>query len=390
MVSSLELDTILSTIAQQVRKVIQVDECTVFLLDEREAVLKPAACDVQGFRDQIMALRLRPGEGITGGVASSGVGEMVNKAEDDPRAVDVPGTPDEQSSLLCVPLFARERVIGVITLVRIGPERRFFVEEDLELATLFAAQCSAAITNARMYEQMKLGLRRAARHAEPAGPVGQAERARRDGRRRRARLQQHPGRDPRPHPAVAARRRTIRKCAASCQVIEQAALDGASTVRRVQEFTRLRQDEHFEPIDVNQVIRDVVEFTRPAWQTNAKKRGVSVEVRMFLDALQRVSGNASELREVFTNLILNALDAMPWGGLILMHLRGRRQLGDGASPRHRRGHGRGDPRAGVRPVLHHQARSREPGSASRSPTASSRATTAPSGSRARPAPGQSS
>jgi CheY-like chemotaxis protein len=102
------------------------------------------------------------------------------------------------------------------------------------------------------------------------------------------------------------------------QVIEQAALDGASTVRRVQEFTRLRQDEHFEPIDVNQVIRDVVEFTRPAWQTNAKKRGVSVEVRMFLDALQRVSGNASELREVFTNLILNALDAMPWGGLILV------------------------------------------------------------------------
>jgi len=102
------------------------------------------------------------------------------------------------------------------------------------------------------------------------------------------------------------------------QVIEQAALDGASTVRRVQEFTRLRQDEHFEATDVNQVIRDVIEFTRPAWQTNAKKRGVGVEIRQFLESRQPVAGNASELREVFTNLVLNALDAMPWGGLILI------------------------------------------------------------------------
>src|SRR6185436_18885418 len=73
MVSSLELDTILSTIAQQVRKVIQVDECTVFLIeDNAERTLKPVACDVQAYRDEVMALRLEMGEGITGGVASTG------------------------------------------------------------------------------------------------------------------------------------------------------------------------------------------------------------------------------------------------------------------------------------------------------------------------------
>ena len=317
MVSSLELDTILSTTAQQVRKVIQVDECTVFLLEESGQSLRPVACDVQAYRDEVMALRLRLGEGITGGVAVSGSGEIVNRAEDDPRAMDVPGTPEEQSSLLCVPLLARERVIGVITLVRIGPERRFFVEEDLELATLFAAQCCGAITNARMYERMKAAYDelRATQNqlvqsaklnalGEMAGGVAH------DFNNILA--------------AILGRTQLLLRDVADfeirrqLQVIEQAALDGASTVRRVQEFTRLRQDEHFEPIDLNQVLRDVIEFTRPAWQTNAKKRGVGVEIRQFLDARQPVAGNGSEMREVFTNLILNALDAMPWGGLILI------------------------------------------------------------------------
>jgi signal transduction histidine kinase/ActR/RegA family two-component response regulator len=317
MVRSLELDTILSTIAQQVRKVIQVDECTVFLLDEAEKLLKPVACDVQAFRDEVMSLRLRPGEGITGTVALTGRGEIVNRAEDDPRAVDVPGTPDELSSLLCVPLFARDQVIGVITLVRIGPERRHFVEEDLELATLFAAQCSSAIANARMYEQIKLAydelnatqtqlVQSAKLNAlgEMAGGVAH------DFNNILA--------------AILGRTQLLLRSAGDAEtrrqleVIEQAALDGASTVRRVQEFTRLRQDEHFEPLDLNRVVGDVIEFTRPAWQTNAKKRGVTVEVRQFLEARNQVAGNASELREVFTNLVLNALDAMPWGGLLLI------------------------------------------------------------------------
>ena len=316
-ISSLELDPILNTIAREVRKVVQVDECTVFLLDESRTVLAPAACDVQSYREEIMALRLRVGDGITGGVARSGRGEIVNSAQTDPRAVDVPGTPDEESSLLCVPLFTREQLIGVITLVRIGPERRFFVDEELELATLFAAQASAAIANARMYEQTKVAYDqlRATQHqlvqsaklnalGEMAGGVAH------DFNNILA--------------AILGRTQLLLRSMENTEirrqlvVIEQAALDGASTVRRVQEFTRLRQDEHFETVDIAQVLRDVVEFTRPAWRSGAKKRGLHVEVRQFLDSQQPVAGNASELREVFTNLVLNALDALPFGGLILI------------------------------------------------------------------------
>ncbi|MEO5618051.1 MAG: GAF domain-containing protein, partial [Candidatus Eisenbacteria bacterium] len=150
MMNTLELDHILATLAKQVRRVFAVDECTVFLYDEAEQVLKPAVCDVERFRDEVMSLRLKMGEGITGSVALSGRAEIVNVAEDDPRAVQVPGTPTEDiSSLLCVPLHAQSRVVGVITLVNL--DGRPFAVEDLEPATLFAGLCSAAIANARLY-----------------------------------------------------------------------------------------------------------------------------------------------------------------------------------------------------------------------------------------------
>jgi signal transduction histidine kinase/CheY-like chemotaxis protein len=225
----------------------------------------------------------------------------------------VPGTPPEESSLLCVPLIARENVIGVITLSRIGPHRRPFVQADLELATVFAAQCSSAIHNARIYAEMKSAydeLRATQQQlvlsaklnalGEMAGGVAH------DFNNILAAIL---GRT-----QLLMRGPTTPELRRQLEVIEQAALDGAHTVRRVQEFTRVRQDERFETLDINRVLEGVVEFTRPAWFTNAKKRGVTVEMHLELAARQPVAGNASELREVFTNLVLNAVDAMPWGG----------------------------------------------------------------------------
>ncbi|MEO5617060.1 MAG: ATP-binding protein, partial [Candidatus Eisenbacteria bacterium] len=98
------------------------------------------------------------------------------------------------------------------------------------------------------------------------------------------------------------------------RVIEQAALDGAHTVRRVQEFTRVRHDADFETLDLNQIVEGVLELTRPVWEEGARRRGITIGVSTDLTARQTVAGNASELREVFTNLVLNAVDAMPWGG----------------------------------------------------------------------------
>ncbi|HTM56837.1 MAG TPA: ATP-binding protein [Candidatus Udaeobacter sp.] len=310
-VNTLDLNTIFTTIVRQVRLVVQADECTVFLLDQADQLLKPVVCDVEKYHDEMMSVRLRIGEGITGYVAMTGRGEIIQDVESDPRAFSIPGTPAEKASMMSVPLHSRDRVAGVITMTRQG--ERCFADEDLELATLFAGQCSAAISNARLFDEMKHAyeeLRQTQTQlvqsaklnalGEMAGGVAHDFNNILAAILGRTQLLIQKIEDP-------AVRRQL-------QVIEQAALDGAHTVRRVQEFTRVRHDESFETLDVNQVVMGVVELTRTAWEAGAKRRGVAIDVEVELRASRSIAGNASELREVFTNLVLNAVDAMPWGG----------------------------------------------------------------------------
>ena len=45
-------------------------------------------------------------------------------------------------------------------------------------------------------------------------------------------------------------------------------MDGSETVRRIQQFARLRPDEQFVGVDINQIVQDAVAITRPRWEEN--------------------------------------------------------------------------------------------------------------------------
>ncbi len=102
------------------------------------------------------------------------------------------------------------------------------------------------------------------------------------------------------------------------QIVERAAMDGARTVRRIQEFTRMRRARPFEPVDLNQVLDEVVEVTRSRWEDEALARGITYDVRAEPTPLPSIAADPSEIREVLTNLVLNALDAMPDGGSVTL------------------------------------------------------------------------
>ena len=105
-------------------------------------------------------------------------------------------------------------------------------------------------------------------------------------------------------------------------VIEKAATSGAETVRRMQKFARIRQqDEPFVPMDVNQVVRDSLAITRPRWEEKKIKGGVPLQLELELGPVPVVMGRPAELNEVITNLVLNAIDAMPRGGTLRIRSR---------------------------------------------------------------------
>ena len=101
--------------------------------------------------------------------------------------------------------------------------------------------------------------------------------------------------------------------------ITTAAQDAAQIVRRLREFHR--QDEGEETrvtLQFNALIEQAIALTSPKWQEQARTRGVSVEIRTELGVLPPLHGDPAELREMLTNLIFNAVDAMPQGGVITL------------------------------------------------------------------------
>lgn len=105
---------------------------------------------------------------------------------------------------------------------------------------------------------------------------------------------------------------------ADLDVIRQAALDGAETVKRLQAFSGVARLTQKGSADVNKVLRDAVEFTRPRWKDAAQQRGVTIEVKIEPGEVPPAAGGAPELREVLVNLLFNAVDAMPHGGTITL------------------------------------------------------------------------
>ncbi|MCK5010507.1 MAG: PAS domain S-box protein, partial [Deltaproteobacteria bacterium] len=112
-------------------------------------------------------------------------------------------------------------------------------------------------------------------------------------------------------------RKSVHDLKKGLEIIEKASLDGAETVRRIQEFSRRRADDkNFTQVDINELIDHALEFTRVRWKDDTESKGMKVEIIKELSSLPPIAGSASELREVFTNFINNAMDAMPEGGQI--------------------------------------------------------------------------
>lgn len=101
-----------------------------------------------------------------------------------------------------------------------------------------------------------------------------------------------------------------------------AANDAAETVRRLRAFYRVQDDgDAAASIDLNAVASKTVSLTQPRWRDQALARGAEIIVRAELGEIPPIRGKEAELREALTNLIFNAVDALPNGGTVVLRTR---------------------------------------------------------------------
>ena len=104
----------------------------------------------------------------------------------------------------------------------------------------------------------------------------------------------------------------------SLDVMVKSAMDGGETVRRLLAFARSHEDESRRHFDMGALLDEVAKLTAPRWRDAAQEEGRPISIELHAIGETTVEGHPASLREALTNLILNAVDAMPSGGTIAL------------------------------------------------------------------------
>ncbi|HYB44232.1 MAG TPA: GAF domain-containing protein, partial [Candidatus Methylomirabilis sp.] len=305
---------LLDTIHQHVARLLDVDHMAILLWEDSSDDLVVALRVGGGVRRDGEPSRYpRRRAGLSGVVADTGRPLRTDdySGECARRGVEpVPGTAGVPN-WLGAPMAAGNRLLGVLALRR---RDRTFTEGDQRLLANIADLAALALRSAGLYEE------RARAHGELAAAQDQLVRT----EKLRAMGEMASGVAHDFNNVLAAilgraqlllKRVEDPKLRQWIQVIELSALDGARTVRRLQDFTRIRRDHPAVAVDLNEVVQQTLASTESTWRHEPQSRGIRIDVTTRLAAaLPEVSGDPAELREALTNLILNALDAMPQGG----------------------------------------------------------------------------
>jgi GAF domain-containing protein/CheY-like chemotaxis protein len=314
----LRQDDVVEAIHRQVARLLDARYMVLAVVDETTKELVALLRMQDGDRDLQPAGRsIQAAVGLMPIVATSGLPIRTDDyvAECARRGTEPVVLPRALPHWIGVPMLAGTQVVGVLSLR--GDERPFS-EADERVLTNIASLAALALRSARLFQDRTRAYEGL---AQAQDQIVRSEKLRALGEMAsgvahdfnnllavilgRAQMLLHRVTDP-----------TARKW---LEIIERSALGGAKTVRRLQEFTRIRRDQPAVAVNLNQVVRESLELTESSWRLEPRRRGIVIEaVSDLAPDLPTTISDPAELREVMTNLILNAVEAMPRGGTLTL------------------------------------------------------------------------
>ena len=232
--------------------------------------------------------------------------------------------------LLIVPIKSRENTLGIVGVL--DKEDGVFNQEDMRLISAFADCAGCALANARLYTHLQDSNRQLKSSMNELqntqDQIIQQERLRALG-------QMASGIVHDVNNALSAILGYTElwitfpdmldkkdKILYDLQTINLAAKDATHILRRLRGFYRLREEGNvMVTVQLNEVVKQAIDITHPKWGAQASERGFTVEVGSDLEDIPTISGDESDLREMFINLIFNAVDAMTETGTITLRTR---------------------------------------------------------------------
>lgn len=248
--------------------------------------------------------------GITGWAVRNNQTLLVNNVQLEPRYIHHPQTPDTKAELV-VPIRSGDQVLAMISVqnAQIGS----FGQGDVDLAEAVASLTAMALEHLRRDEELRGAQEQLARNERLRALGELASGVAHDFNNLLASMLGHT--------QLLLAEHSEGPVADDLRVIERAALDGAATVRRLQSFAQTSRSLPSEAVSLSEIIAESLAITRPRWRDEPQSRGVQIEIVRELAELPPFAGDGPALRELVMNLLINAVDAMPEGGVIRLYTR---------------------------------------------------------------------
>ncbi len=324
-----DLDSVFQVVVATIEESLPVDLCCLCLYDATAEILTLTCLGKRAFT-LAETLQLAPGEKISvdrSGLSRCVRGQLVYEA--DLTEVHSP-FPERLGrgglrAMVAAPLLVESHVFGILICARHAPSSFSsgeceFLRQATEHLALAANQAQVYSALHRAYDDLRQ-TQDAVMQQERLRALGQmASGIAHDinnvilpiGLYSESLLETEPNLSPRARQAL--------------ETIQRAAGDVAQTVARMGELYRRQEPQlAMQPVDLGRIVQQVVDLTRPRWSDMPQKHGGIIQLRLELaPALPPVAGIESEIREVLTNLVFNALDAMPDGGTLTLRTKAAR------------------------------------------------------------------